>query len=182
MNGSDEQEANSLMEHFFRNKHVHLPRMNRNDDLIDRCMCSEKSHALSNYYLNRNRRERLVAYIRAQNENDRAAKLDAIKVYCKDNGYQLVDILSDISDHPSFGFKAAMEELENADGLISVDASQFIAKDADPMRELRPLIHHFFCAGGKHLITIADGIDTGTQLGQQAAIDLVSSNKIGFET
>lgn len=182
MNMSDEQEAHPLMQHFFQTRQVHLPRMSHRDDPIDRCLCSEKSHALSNYYLNRNRREKLVAYIRAQNENDQAAKLDAIKAYCTDNGYQLVDIFSDISEHPSFGFKAAMEGLENADGLISFDANQFIAKNADPLRELRPLIHHFFCGGGKHLITIADGIDTGTELGQQAAIELVSSNKIGFNT
>ncbi len=182
MNMLEENEPRPLMEHFFKDKHVHLPRIGHHGDLIDRCMCTTKGDSLTNYYLNRNRKERLVAYVRVLHEEDTAEKVEQVRDYCRDNGYQIVDIFSDVGDHPSFGFRAALDALENADGLISLDLNQFVGFKGDRIRELRPLIHHFFCGGGKHLITIAEGLDTGTQLGQQNAIDLVSETKVGFET
>jgi len=90
-------------------------------------------------------------------------------------------VFSDVCDHPSFGFKAAIDALENADGLISVDLNQFASSHGDRVRELRPLIHHFFCLGGKHLITINDGVDTSTHAGQQNAMDSICTTKGGFE-
>jgi hypothetical protein len=182
MNALDDQEQRPLMEHFFKEKRPHSPRISHQGDILNRCLCTEKSNSISNYYVNRNRKERLVVYIRVLKEEDLEEKLELIREYCADNGYQIYDTFSDVSDHPSFGFRAALDEMENADGLISVDLGQFVGSKQDRIRELRPLIHHFFCTGGKHLITVEDGIDTGTELGQQNAIALVSESKVGFET
>lgn len=182
MNAFGEREDGTLMEHFFKDKRPHSPRLSRQGDIIDRCLCSEKNNSISNYYVNRSRKEKLVVYIRVPSEELLDEKLQLIKAYCADNGYQVHDIFSDVGDHPSFGFKAALDEMENADGLITVDLNQFVGSKSDRIRELRPLIHHFFCGGGKHLITVEDGIDTGTKLGQQNAIALISESKVGFET
>ncbi len=182
MNMLDENEQRPLMEHFFKGKHVHSPRVSHHGDIMDRCMCTEKTNSLASYYLNRERKERLIAYVRVPHEEQIDEKVETIRQYCVDNGYKISEIFSDVGDHPSFGFQAALDALENADGLISLDLNQFVATKADRIRELRPLIHHFFCRGGKHLITIAEGLDTGTELGQQNAIDLVSETKVGFET
>ncbi len=177
-----DDEPRPLMETFFKDKHVHSPRVGHHGDLIDRCAGTCKGNSLASYYLNRNRREKLVVYVRVSYENDVDEKVELIREYCLDNNFQIADIFTDIGDHPSFGFKAALDAMENADGLISVDLNQFVSSGGDRVRELRPLIHHFFCAGGKHLITIADGIDTGTHFGQQNAIELMADTRAGFGT
>jgi hypothetical protein len=177
------QEANhSLMEHFFKDKHVQAPRMARQGDIIDKCICKEKESSIASYYLNRNRKEKLVAYVRASQEEDLANRLESVEKYCLDNGYQIVEVFTDISDHPSYGFKAAFEAMKHADGLISFDLDQFVGLHADRIRELRPFMHHFFCLGGKHLITVSDGIDTGTMEGQENAIALITETHEGFNT
>ncbi len=182
MNTLEDNEQRPLMEHFFKGKQVHSPRISHHGDIIDRCMCTEKGNSLASYYLNRARKEKLVAYVRVPHEEQIDEKVELIRQYCIDNGYQIIEVFSDVDDHPSFGFKAALDALENCDGLISLDLNQFVATKGDRIRELRPLIHHFFCRGGKHLITIAEGLDTGTEIGQQNAIELVSQTKGGFET
>ncbi len=182
MNTLEENECRPLMDHFFKDKQVHSSRISHHGDLIDRCMCTEKANSLASYYVNRARKEKLVAYLRVCHEEQIEDKVELIRNYCVDNGYQMIEIFSDVGDHPSFGFKAALDALENCDGLISLDLNQFVASKGDRIRELRPLIHHFFCGGGKHLITIAEGLDTGTELGQQNAIELVAETKVGFET
>lgn len=182
MNTLEDNESRPLMEHFFKDKQVHSPRISHHGDILDRCMCTEKGNSLASYYLNRNRKERLVVYVRVLHEEDAIGKVEEVRDYCRENGYQIADIFSDVGDHPSFGFRAALDAMENADGLITYDLNQFVGSKGDRIRELRPLIHHFFCGGGKHLITIAEGLDTGTKLGQQNAIDLVSDPKVGFET
>ncbi|MBA3859002.1 MAG: hypothetical protein C0507_19015 [Cyanobacteria bacterium PR.3.49] len=182
MNMLDENEHRSLMDHFFKGKQVHSPQISHHGDIMDRCMCTEKGNSLASYYLNRGKKEKLVAYVRVAHAEQVDEKADLIRDYCANNGYQIIEIFSDVGDHPSFGFKAALEALDNCDGLISLDLNQFVATKGDRIRELRPLIHHFFCHGGKHLITIAEGIDTGTELGQQNAIELVNETKVGFET
>jgi hypothetical protein len=48
------------------------------------------------------------------------------------------------------------------------------------MRELRPFIHHFFCASQKHLVTIEEGLDSGSPGGQAAMLELVNQNKEAF--
>lgn len=182
MGSQFEAEKHNLMEHFFKDKHVHSPQVNPRGDLLDRCLCTEKSNSITSYYLNRSRKEKLVVYVRVVEESLLEENVELIKTYCQELGYQIAEIFTDVSDHPSFGFKAALDAMENADGLISVDLNQFVSSHGDRIRELRPLIHHFFCRGGKHLITINDGIDTGTEIGQQNAIDIISETKVGFDT
>ncbi len=182
MNTLEENEQRPLMEHFLQGAQAHSPRTSHHGDIIDRCMCPGKGNSLATHLLNSNRREKLVAYVRVTQEEDINDKVEVIRDYCREFEYQIAEIFSDVGDRPSFGFKAALQALANSDGLISFDLDQFVGSHGDRIRELRPLIHHFFCGGGKHLITIADGIDTGTQQGQQNAIELVAATKTGFET
>lgn len=126
--------------------------------------------------------ESLIAYIRAPRQSDVQEHLDDIERYCKKNSYQIAHVFTDIGDHPSFGLQAAFDGLENADGLISCNMNMFVKQDGDRIRELRPFIHHFFCLREKHLITITDGIDTGSSFGQENAIALINQTKAGFET
>lgn len=179
MNAKTDDEQRPLMEHLLKERHPHSPRISHQGDIIDRCLCTEKSNSLSTYYLNRSRKERLVVYVRVDREENLETQLDLIKKYCSDFGYHIADVYTDVADHPSFGFKAALDAMENADGLITVDLNQFVSANGDRVRELRPLIHHFFCQGGKHLITVNDGIDTGTECGQQNAIEAVSGARVG---
>lgn len=173
-------ETQSLMEHLLKGRNTAYSRARSEEEILERCLCTEKSHA--SCFLNNGRKERLVAYVRANTQAALDAKIEHIKTYCLNHGYQILEIFADVSDHPSFGFKAALDALESVDGLISIDLNQFVSNHGDRLRELRPLIHHFFCYGGKHLITIDDGIDTGTQVGQQNAIELISQTSAGFET
>lgn len=173
-------ETQSLMEHLLKGRTAHYSRGRSEGEILERCLCTEKDNACS--YLNTGRKERLVAYVRAGEQAAIDAKINIINSYCQNHSYQLSEIFADVSDHPSFGFKSALDALESADGLISIDLNQFVSNHGDRIRELRPLIHHFFCYGGKHLITIEDGIDTGTELGQQNAIELISQTRSGFET
>ncbi len=138
MNTLEEHENRPLMEHFFKDKRVHSPRISHHGDLIDRCMCTEKENSLASYHLNRGRRENLVAYLRVPNAEQIDEKVESIRQYCLDNSYRIIEIFSDVGDHPSFGFKAALDAMENADGLIALDLNQFVATRGDRIRELRP--------------------------------------------
>jgi hypothetical protein len=126
--------------------------------------------------------ETLVAYIRASKRSDLPEYLREIERYCQKNSYQIAHVFTDVGDRPSFGLQAAFDALENADGLISCNMNMFVKQDGDRIRELRPFIHHFFCLREKHLITVTDGIDTGSSFGQENAIALMSQTKAGFET
>lgn len=140
----------------------------------ENCLCVTPTKGFS---LNPNKKENLVGYIRADDETVAAAKAISIKDFCEKNNYSLQQIYLDLGDKPSYEMTAAMNDLEIADGIIATDINQFIAPSLDKMRDIRPFVHHFFCTGAKHLITIEDGIDTGTAHGQSAAMDLLSQVK-----
>lgn len=180
MSNERESTTHSLMDHLFKNRYVHSP--NPVESHRSSCMCTENDKSIAGSLLNRSGREKLIAYIRVLTNDEVTDKLELIQAYCLKNGYKITDVFTDICDHPSFGFKAALDAMEHTDGLISFDLNMFVREDGDRMRELRPFIHHFFCIGGKHLITIADGIDTGTLQGQESAIEAISQVKDGFET
>lgn len=146
-----------------------------------RCIC-EPSENKFEVNCHAPKKEKLIAYIRAVREQDLEPHLREILQYCERRGYRVAQVFTDVGDHPSFGLQAAFSALDNSDGLISGDVNMFIKQGGDKIRELRPFIHHFFCLRQKHLITICDGIDTGTSMGQENAIALICQPKAGFET
>lgn len=119
-------------------------------------------------------RTNLIAYIRPGNDNiDALRQLQVIEGYCASHGYRLEKVFED-EDKPSVGLASALEALRGADGLIAVDLDRFVQHEGDKTRDLRPLIHEFFSLGSKHLITIKEGIDTGSPSGQASAIELIN--------
>ena len=117
----------------------------------------------------------VVAYIRTDTESPSAdEQIELIHSYCLMHGCRIKKIFED-AGRPSAGLTQALESLKEAQGLIAMDLNRFVEHTEDKLRDLRPFIHHFFCHTNKHLITIAEGIDTGTPSGQVSAVDIVNS-------
>lgn len=178
MKNHEEKQNESLMSTLLKNREIYSP---NSMYAPNKCLCGNDFGSTAQKR-KEPKGERLVAYIRATNEVDIEKFLLEIQKYCTEHSYQIVQIFTDLTDHPSFGLQAALTALENADGLISCDINMFVNQQADRVRELRPFIHQFFCLDAKHLITIVDGIDTGTVLGQENAITLMCESKDGFYT
>ncbi len=145
------------------------------------CFCNT-ARSLRDQYHGKPKSESLVAYIRASKHSDIPKYRQEIEDYCKQHSYKITEVCIDEGDQPSFGLQEAFDALQHADGLISCQIGMFIKAHGDRTRELRPFIHHFFCMRDKHLITIMDGIDTGSSFGQENAINLICETKLGFET
>lgn len=128
-------------------------------------------------FLNQRRKQNLIGYVRALNAEAAAEKVALLKQFCSESGYNLLQIKVEIGSRPSFELAAALDSLAEADGLIATDLSQFFPPTPDRLRELKPFVHHFFCTNSKHLITIDDGIDTGTIVGQETALELIAKVK-----
>jgi DNA invertase Pin-like site-specific DNA recombinase len=121
-----------------------------------------------------------VAYIRLGGQQPaREEQARLIAHYCTQHGFRLAKTFVDIGK-PSQQLQNALQELEEHDGLIAVDLNSFVEHENDRIRDLRPFIHHFFCHQSKHLITIQEGIDTGSAAGQMAAIEFASQDKDNF--
>ncbi len=120
----------------------------------------------------------LVAYIRigGQDHLSKDEQTNLIAAYCTQHGFRLAQTFVDFGK-PSQALRDALQELEKHDGIIAVDLNSFVEHQDDRMRDLRPFIHHFFCHPSKHLITIQEGIDTGSAAGQKAAIEFSSQIK-----
>jgi hypothetical protein len=135
--------------------------------------------ALSNPWVRRSLRHppgrgNLVGYIRYTSDPwDSGRQLERLQDYCARHGYRIEKAFED-QGKPSLGLARALEALDQADGIIAVDLDRFVEHEGDKTRDLRPLIHEFLCLGNKHLITIKEGIDTGSAAGQQAAIELIN--------
>ncbi|MBU6454597.1 MAG: hypothetical protein KGS72_22700 [Cyanobacteria bacterium REEB67] len=119
----------------------------------------------------------LIAYLRSgDSELSVADQSKIIADYCADNEYYLKAIFTD-HGRPGVGLQDAMDALATADGLIAADLNRFVEHADDRLRELKPLVHHFFCSPSKHLIAVEEGIDTGSWLGQANAIEVLSHVK-----
>jgi hypothetical protein len=175
---SIDNKKDPLMSTFYETRKVYDPILREGHT---NCLCVPPPKA-ADWLRGKPKGETLVAYIRAGKEEDIHGYLKEINRYCKQHSYQIADAFTDVGDIPSFGLQAAFDALEHADGLISLEINMFIKHNADRTRELRPFIHHFFCMRDKHLITIVDGIDTGTSFGQENAISMICETKAGFET
>ena len=123
---------------------------------------------------------RVVGYLRQAEgseifTNDMQQEL--IEQYCFEHEYTLVKIFKDRGSAPNRGLKEALAALKTADGLLSVDLERFAHDHKDRLRDLKPLLHRFFHTRDKYLLTILDGVNTSRCLGQQSALELLSSVK-----
>jgi len=122
----------------------------------------------------------VIAYIRSGGKQlSYEEQLRTIEYYCEQHDLHLAKVLTD-SDKPSYGLQEALREIEFHDALIAVNLDSFVEHEEDRVRDLRPFIHHFFCGHNKHLITIQEGLDTGTAAGQMIALDIASQVKDTF--
>lgn len=116
----------------------------------------------------------LIAYLRSSEEaGDAEKQLETIEAYCAHHGFRLKNIFKD-EGAPSVGLTRALDALNGADGLIAVDLDRFVEHEGDKTRDLRPFVHEFLSLGSKHLITIKEGIDTGSAGGQASAIEFIN--------
>lgn len=120
----------------------------------------------------------LIGYIKASpGRMSEAEQLNMIQHYCLQHGFRLHDTFVQTEEN-SGHLPKALEAMQDYDGLIAVDLNSFVEHKSDRIRDLRPFVHHFFCHGKKHLIAIAEGIDTATSAGQLAAMELMNSNEV----
>lgn len=116
----------------------------------------------------------LVAYVCTSGAPGEAERqLELIKSYCVNHGFRLQKVFAD-EGRASVGLARALEALGEADGLIAVDLDRFVQHEGDKTRDLRPLVHEFLSPGSKHLITIKEGIDTGSAAGQACALEIIN--------
>ncbi len=155
------------------------------------CVCSpqpcsklcQPSKSLKSSLKNNDRNHQkssVIAYIRSGGKQlSHDEQLRIINYYCEQHSLDLAKVFTD-SEKPSYGLQEALREVEFHDALIAVDLNSFVEHEEDRIRDLRPFIHHFFCRQNKHLITIQEGLDTGTAAGQLVAMDIASQVKETF--
>lgn len=120
---------------------------------------------------------RLVAYARAESSLAADKQFRMIEDYCRANNFELVDRFSDIGTQPGMGFHQAMQQLSHANGLIAYELERFVHHQHDRLLDLKPLLHQFFCSGGRFLVTVKEGVNTQSAAGQKAAIEVMDSLK-----
>lgn len=119
----------------------------------------------------------LIAYVRTFGDDDTMnSQLAAIENYCKEHGFKIVRVFHDHGS-PGRGLQEALNAVDECAGIIAIDLIRFTQFTSDRHREIRPLIHHFLSHTDKHLITIAEGIDTRAPGGQLIAIDLMNDTR-----
>jgi hypothetical protein len=122
----------------------------------------------------------VIAYLRVGGTHlCREDQVKMIESYCALHQLNLAQVFCD-KGKPSYGLQEALQELKNHDALVAVNLDSFVEHEDDKMRDLRPFIHHFFCNDMKHLITIQEGVDTGTAAGQRVALEMSSQIKDSF--
>ncbi len=113
---------------------------------------------------------RLVAYIRSASPDMRELQRSKIEDYCEKNGHSIVAVYDWDLSKPSTALHDALQSIDGADGLIVSDLDRIIDHPDDPPRDLFPIFHHYFFHSTKHLISIQEGIDTGSLPGQESFI------------
>jgi len=122
------------------------------------------------------RQHGLIAYIRADSYSAADQQRRIINDYCHDNNYFIKATYTD-TGRPANGLVEALEAAEKADGLIAADLNRFVESSDDRLRELRPFVHHFFCHPDKRLISVQEGVDTGTVIGQENVMSVMNHVK-----
>ncbi len=114
---------------------------------------------------------KLVAYVRSLEPDMCDAQKRKIEDYCEKNGHTIVAMYDWDLSKPGTALHDALLSLDEADGLIVTDLDRMIDHPDDPPRDLFPIFHHYFFHNAKHLISIHEGIDTGSIVGQEAMVN-----------
>ncbi len=117
---------------------------------------------------------KLVAYVRSVEPELREAQKNKIEDYCEKNGHTIVTMFDWDRSKPGTALHDALLAIDGADGLIVADLDRIIDHPDDPPRDLFPIFHHYFFHNAKHLISIHEGIDTGSVFGQEAMINYLN--------
>lgn len=117
------------------------------------------------------RKVRLVAYTKCGGEaNPANAQLEAIHRYCLLHDYEIAYHMSWDENFPMMALNTALDALDFADGLIVSDLDRLIQHQDDPGRDLNPMIQDYFFQNRNYLISVKEGIDTSTIVGQTAFV------------
>ena len=122
------------------------------------------------------RQHGLIAYIRADSYLSADQQRRIINDFCHCNNYFIKATYTDTGS-PAAGLHAALRAIDKADGLIAADLNRFVEFSDDRLRELRPFVHHFFCHPDKRLISVQEGVDTGSVLGQENVVSIMNHVK-----
>lgn len=117
---------------------------------------------------------RLIGYVRLGDSlTSEVEQMNAIRDYCRANKHRVVAMFTD-PGRRALGFAQAIEGLKRADGLITYDVMRLVENSGDSLRELRPLVETVFMHGHKKLITIAEGFENITPIGQENIMAMLS--------
>ncbi len=165
-----------LIEKMFPHDHSKEDHLERLRSMREHCQCASPCPSKSSFFdkiHHRGQSLKLIAYVRANQINGANEQTSKIQQFCKDRGHQIVAVFDHDTVAPEVGLHDALEALNTADGIIVTDLSRMVKHHDDPLRELSPLIHHYFFHEPKHLISIGECIDTTNQEGQEQLIKLL---------
>lgn len=142
------------------------------------CADPHSVHLLGNQLSHHN----VVAYLRAESDVHIIEQQQVLRQFCQKNGYKIVGEFVDRSTRPELGLDNAVKALGNADAIIVSDLERLVTHHEMRWRDLRPLLHQFACEHGKHLISVAEGINTGSPGGQRSLIEIITQHKDADES
>ncbi len=119
---------------------------------------------------------KIIAYVRACDEMDLDEQFQEIERYASEHRLKIEDTFCDVGP-PMFGLRHAIEALEHADTLIVCNLNRLVMHREDRLRDLRPILHRFCSNGGKHLISIEEGVNTASPTGQLNVLELINGVK-----
>lgn len=147
---------------------------------LRQCLCRNEHQHWLHAGKTTPKHNRVVAYLREPEgahsiSNER--QLALVEEFCKQHGYELVNVFRDHGSEPGPGLHAALDALSMADGLVALDLERFVHDHKDRLRDLKPLLHKFFCNTDRYLLTVLEGVNTRGTAGQQQAMEILSSVK-----
>ena len=165
-----------LLEKLFPHNHSNDGELERLQAMHKHCQCPPPCPEKSSFFdkiHHRGQSLKLIAYIRACEIDGAIEQKGKIQQFCADRGHQIVQIFDHDTLVPEVGLHDALEALSTADGIIVTDLTRLVKHHDDPLRELAPLVHHYFFHEPKHLISIAECIDTTNQEGQERLVNFL---------
>ena len=120
---------------------------------------------------------RYVAYLKSDTQAGIERQRALIHSYCRANDCCVAEEYIELKHRPAMVLESAIASLKRADGLLVADLNVLVQHEHDRARELRPLLHHFMHEGGKHLLSVSEGIDTSTTAGQAATVEYINGLK-----
>lgn len=141
-----------------------------------RCECAKPCPNKVSFFDKMHHRGRslnLIAYVRACESEAAQQQLAKIQQFCADRGHHIVQVFDHDTMTPERGLREALDALNFADGMIVCDLTRLVKHHGDPLRELGPIVHHYFFHEPKHLISISECIDTTSIEGQEQLVEIL---------